>query len=148
MYVHLRKAVYGTLKAELQYYMKLSKYLREYGFVINLYDPCVVKRWTYGGQPTVVGHVDDMKVSHKNREEVTKLTNYINGIYGEEIPVARGKKHTYVGMDLNYSIPGEVIVSMDSYITKAIDEFPKEMTKPIKMPAGNHPFKVNDAREK
>ena len=39
---------------------------------------------------------------------------YMKGIYGEKMPVARGKKHTYVGMDLNYISPGEVIVSMDS----------------------------------
>ena len=40
------------------------------------------------------------------------------------MPVARGKKHTYVGMDLDYSSPGEVIVYMDSYIIEVIDKFP------------------------
>ena len=64
------------------------------------------------------------------------------------MPVARGKKHIYVRMELYYSTPGELIVSMDSYITKLIDEFPKEMMKSIKMPAGNHLFKFNDACEK
>ena len=48
------------------------------------------------------------------------------------MPVARGNKHAYVGMDLSYSTPGSVIVSMDSYITKAIDEFLKETMKLIK----------------
>ena len=57
-------------------------------------------------QLTVVRHVDDMKVLHKNKEEVTKFIEYMKGIYGEETPVARGKKHTYVGMDLDYSSPG------------------------------------------
>ena len=56
----------------------------------------------------------------------------------------RGKKHTYVGIDLNYSSPREVIVSMDSYITEAIDKFSEEMTEIIKMPAGNHLLKVED----
>ena len=41
------------------------------------------------------------------------------------MPFTRGKKHTYVGMDLDYSTPGDMIVSMDSYITTAIDEFPE-----------------------
>ena len=74
----------------------------------------------------MVWHVDDMKVSHKNREEVKKIIEYMKGIYGEEILVARGKKHTYLGMNLGYGTPGEVIVSMDSYITKAIDNSPKK----------------------
>ena len=35
MYNRLSKAMYGTLKAALIYYSKLSKELREYGFAIN-----------------------------------------------------------------------------------------------------------------
>ena len=58
--------------------------------------------------------------------------------------VVRGKKHTYVGMDLDHSSLGEVIVSMDSYITEAIDEFTEEKMKIIKTPTGNHLFKVDD----
>ena len=40
-------------------------------------------------------------------------------------------------MDLEYSSPGEVIFSMDSYITEAIDKLPEETMKTIKTPAGN-----------
>ena len=61
------------------------------------------------------------------------------------MPVVRGKTHTYVGMDLDYSSPGEVIVSMDSYITEAIDKFLDEIMQKIKTPAGNHLFKVDNA---
>ena len=49
------------------------------------------------------------------------------------MPVVRGKKHTYVGMDFNCISTGELIVSMDSYITEAVDEFPEEMMKTIKI---------------
>ena len=50
-------------------------------------------------------------------------------------------------MDLNYTPAGEVIVSMDSYITKAIDKLPEEMMKSITTPAGNHLLKVNNVCE-
>ena len=73
MYVRLSKEMYGTLKVELLYYRKLLKELREYGFVINPYDPSAANKWTDGGQLTVVWHVDNMKVSHKNKEEVTNF---------------------------------------------------------------------------
>ena len=137
--------MYGTLKAALLYYRKLSKELREYGLVINPYDPFVVNKWTSEGQLTVVWHVDDMEVLHKNKEEVTKFVEYMKGIYGENMPVVRGKKHIYVGMDLDYISSREVIVSMDSYITYAIDKFPVKTTKTIKTPAGNHLLKVDNA---
>ena len=51
--------------------------MREYGFVINPYDPCVANKWTSEGQLTVVWHVDDMKVSYKNKEEVKKFVEYM-----------------------------------------------------------------------
>ena len=73
MYVLLSKAMYGTLKAEILYYRKLSKELREYDFVVNPYNPCVANKWEDGGQLTVMWHVDNMKVSHKNKEEVTNF---------------------------------------------------------------------------
>ena len=47
-------------------------------------------------------------------------------------------------MDLRYSSSGEIIVSMDSYITEAIDKFPEEVTKRVETLAGNHLFKVEN----
>ena len=46
MYVCLSKAMYGMLEAALLYYRKISRELKEYGFVINSYDPCIAKKWT------------------------------------------------------------------------------------------------------
>ena len=54
MYIRLSKTTYGTLKAELLYCRKLSRELKEYGFVINPYDTCVANKWTNEGQLTVV----------------------------------------------------------------------------------------------
>ena len=52
--------------------------------MISPYDPCVANKWKDGeGGLTVVCYVDDMKVSHKNKEEVTKFIEYMQGIYGE-----------------------------------------------------------------
>ena len=69
----------------------------------------------------------------------------MKGIYGENMPVVIGKKHTYVVMDLDSISLGGVIVSLESYTKEVIDKFTEEMTKKIKNPAGNHIFKVDDA---
>ena len=68
MYVRLREAMYGALKSEILYYSKLSKKLRESGFVIDSYNPLVARKCTEGRQLIVVWHVGDMKVLHKNKE--------------------------------------------------------------------------------
>ena len=43
------------------------------GFKINPYDPCVLNKMVNGHQMTIYWHVDDLKVSHKNENDVTAL---------------------------------------------------------------------------
>jgi hypothetical protein len=44
LYVELKKALYGTLRAALLFWKKLSAKVHEWGFVINLYDWCVASK--------------------------------------------------------------------------------------------------------
>ena len=62
--------------------------------------------------------------------------------------VVRRKYHTYIVIDLNYSKSGEVVVSMDRYITEAIDAFQEDIAKQLKTPAGDHLFKVENMCDK
>ena len=41
LYVELIKALYGLQKAEILFYKKVVKGLKEIGFKFNAYDPCV-----------------------------------------------------------------------------------------------------------
>lgn len=65
---------------------------------INPYDPCVFNKEVNGNQLTVTLHVDDLKISHVDSFEVTKLIRYLEKIYGKVV-VHRGKVHDYLGMD-------------------------------------------------
>ena len=64
LYVELIKALYGTLRAALIFWRKLTSKLVEWGFTINPYDWCVANKQINGQQCTLVWHVDDMKISH------------------------------------------------------------------------------------
>jgi len=64
VYVELLKALYGTLRAARLFWEKLSNKLKEWGFKIIDYDPCVANKIVNGKQITVVWHVDDLKISH------------------------------------------------------------------------------------
>ena len=44
LYVRFKKALYGLLRYILLFYRKLCGELEAYGFKINPYDPCVVKK--------------------------------------------------------------------------------------------------------
>ncbi len=59
LYVTLQKALYGTLKAALLFYHKLVLELKEQGFKINEYDPCVATKMVNGKQISITWPVDD-----------------------------------------------------------------------------------------
>ena len=65
-----KKAISGTLKAALLFYKKLIKYLLEFGSKINPYDVFVLKKQVSGKQMKTVSHVDGMKVSHHDNQEI------------------------------------------------------------------------------
>ena len=55
------------------FYKNLVGDLEAYGFKINPYDPCVTKNMIGGKQITVCWHVDDLKISCVDANEVTKM---------------------------------------------------------------------------
>jgi hypothetical protein len=72
LYVKAQKACYGLLRSSLLFYLKLKGDLESLGFEFNPYDPCTANKMIDGHQMTVVFHVDDLKVSHKDeRKHVT-----------------------------------------------------------------------------
>ena len=149
LYLELMKALYGMLKSALLFYKKLRKDLESIGFKINPYDPCIANRLQVDKQLTVVWHVDDLKISHEMKEVVDDLIEWIKTKYEDkeigEIKPSRGKRHDYLGMILDYSNKGEVIIDMKNYVENIIKSFPDQeaIKKNATTPAAEHLFKVN-----
>ena len=64
------------------------------GFEVNPYDPCVANKVINGSQMTVTWHVDDLKISHKESDEVTKFINELGKRYDNDLTVHRGTVHS------------------------------------------------------
>eukprot|EP00970_Alexandrium_tamarense_P015266 scaffold4923_cov115-Alexandrium_tamarense.AAC.1 len=143
----MQKALYGLMRSALLFYLKLKSDLEVYGFAINPYDPCVANMLINGKQMTITWHVDDLKISHADSFEVTKMIAYLSQIYGDKMTVKRGDVHDYLGMDLDYSEKGKVKVSMIKYVKKIIDGFPDMIEKTSASPASDHLFQVRDEAE-
>ena len=56
----------------------------------------------------------------------------------------RGKIHHYLRMWLDYSIPGEVRISMEEYMRIVINNFPEEIPETPETPAVANLFNVRD----
>ena len=145
--VRLLKSLYGLMQASLMFYQKLLKDLESKGFVVNPYDPCVANKVINGEQFTIVWHVDDLKLSHKDPEVVTEMIAYLKGLY-EKLPNGEvklieeqrltdsNKVLNYLGMDFDFSVKKQVSISMKHYVEKVIKEFPDPLrNKVISTPA-------------
>ena len=94
------------------FYKKLVGDLEAYGFRISSYDSCVANKMIGRKRPTVCCHMDDLKISCADANEVTKMIQWLESEYGE-MHGSRGKRHDYLVVWLDYSIPGEVRISME-----------------------------------
>ena len=130
MYMELLKALYGTLRTARLFWQKLSKQLIDvWGFVPNKYDDCVVNKTINSHQMTVVWHIDDLKVSHVDAEEVEKFIQWMEETFGNDTPltVPCGQVHDYLGMTLDFHNKGEVCINMEHYIDIMLHDAPQEM---------------------
>jgi hypothetical protein len=146
MYVELIKALYGTMRAARPFWERLSKQLADWGFTPNPYDSCVVNKMVNGKQLTVVWHVDDLKILHVSTKVVDDLIANLDSEFGKETPLSksRGKVHDYLGMTLDFSVPGQVTVTMIDYIKMICMDLPKDMIGKAATPGANHLFRVDD----
>ena len=151
LYVIVLRAIYGMLEAALLWYKKFRKELEGVGFKFNPYDPCVANRVVRKLQQTIVFHVDDLKSSHKDPKVNDEFVKWLNKNYGEHgaVAVHRGKIHDYLGMELEYTESGELIIGMVKYVEKMIETFPvKLLPKDTAMtPAGDNLFDEGQSKK-
>ena len=66
--------------------------------------------------------------------------------YGD-IKVKRGRKHHYLGMDLDFESKGAVEISMVPYVQEIIKSFPEEIgSLYASTPAADHLFQVREEK--
>ena len=137
------------MRASLLFYRKLRKELEAYGFVVNLYDPCVANRTTKDGkQLTVVWHVDNLMVSCEDDFELTKLSCYLGNICGTKLSMHMGRKHDYLGVVLmEFCEDGALEVSMFNYLNNEIEDFLEIIRGRVATPAHDKLFEIRDDEE-
>jgi Reverse transcriptase (RNA-dependent DNA polymerase) len=150
IYVRLVKALYGTLKAAMLFWKKLTGVLEGWGFVVNRYDRCVANKTVNGKQCTVIWHVDDLKISHEDPDVVSGVIEQLSSEFGKEAPLTinRGKVHDYLGMTLDFSVASKVKIGMVQYVKNMLAELPDDMDGTSVNSAAAHLFDVNEECKK
>ena len=141
LYVRLNKALYGCVQSALLWYELFSTTLKEMGFELNPYDPCVANKMINGRQCTVTWYVDDLKASHVEEKVIEDVVAAIEAKFGK-MSVCRGKEHTYLGMKITINDNGTVSIIMPQYIDEAIDMFGENVTQGASTPARKGLFTI------
>jgi hypothetical protein len=134
--VQCQNALYGTMVTSLLYYCKFVMSLMDIGFIINPYNPCVANKIIEGKQMNICFHVDDCKLSHHKKKVMDTMIEYIRqeyeSIFEDRIgamTVSRGNIHKYIGMTLDYTVHGQIKITMFDYVNKILTDFDKAEPK-------------------
>jgi hypothetical protein len=148
LYVKLQKALYELMQVSLLFYRKLRKEMEDYGFKVNPYDPCMANKVTKcGKQMMVIWHVDDLMGSCEDDFELTKFSCYPAKICGPKLSMHMGRKHDYLGVDMEFNEDGTLDASMITYLKNVISEFPEMITGKSATPAADHLFTIRVEKE-
>ncbi len=148
LYLRLQKALYGMMKSALLFYRKLVAELRNMGFEIIPYNPCIANKMVNGTQMTVRWHVDDLMISHTSQDNIMAFVKKIKDIYGENLAENVGTVHDYLGMTFDYSFDDEVRINMNQYLSKVIKEFSQEILGLCATLAADHLYKIQENGKK
>ncbi len=98
---------------------------------------------------TVTWHVEDLKVYHMELLELQKFGQYLRDNFGDALMEHKGDIHDYLGIDLDFSGNGKLIVSVIKYLHKLLTVFLKYWTlsNSATSPAREHFFDIRNEKE-
>jgi hypothetical protein len=107
---------------------------------------------------TICWHVNDIKASHVSKKVMDRMIKYLREEYESifedgsgAVVVSRGKIHKYLGMTLDYTVRGQVTISMFDHIDEMLTAFDKAEPKGAGTKSSAAPdnlFTVNEDCEK
>jgi hypothetical protein len=124
------------------WYQLFHSHLKEIGFKLNPYDPCVANKEINGEQCTIAWYVDDTKISHVDASVVTNIIEQIEQRFGK-MTVKRGPEHVFLGMRIVYKDNGTAEITMRDYLEEAIAESRLDVTRTAATPARRDLFEID-----
>ena len=119
--IRLDKALYGLIESSKLWYDTLTGFLTELGFAPNKKDRCVHNMLYSGKQLTVAFYVDDLIVTCVDPAGVDWVLQCLQDRFAD-LTTTRGKKHSYLGQTLDFSVPRTVKATMEGYVESIIAE--------------------------
>ena len=144
--VQVDQVIHGMSHSSMLSHKKLAEFLQANNFIVNPHDPCVAKKTMHGKQLTITWHVDNIKVSCKDKLAVDEFIQLIQDECENftKVNPSRGKIHNCLAMTLDCNDKGKV--KMEKCIDAMCHKFPfPELikNKTVTTPATKNLFKIN-----
>jgi Reverse transcriptase (RNA-dependent DNA polymerase) len=143
--VELDKALYGCVEAAALWYDDLKKTIQRDGFEENPYDRCIFNKICKdGSQMTIALHVDDLMITNLHDENLDSFFEHLKQTY-KETKIVRGQILDYVGMTFNFSVAGEVKITMENCVNEILADC--GVTQVASTPASPMLFNIRDGEK-
>ena len=116
--------------------------LQSRGVELNPYNRCIANKDINGSQCTIVFHVDNSKIFHKNPEVVDSINKNLSEYFGR-VTVSRRKTNNFSGIDVTFIDNRTVNLSMKKQIAKSIEWFGEKVPTRTLTPDAKHYFILN-----
>ena len=128
------KALYNCIKSGILWCNLFSETLRKLVFVFNPHDLCVAKKVINGKQFTITWYVSKLKVPHVESSVTDEVVRAIKS-YFEKMIVTRGVHHKYVGIEIELTGGGKVVLLQKGSFLECLDAFGEYFVTPVDFPS-------------
>jgi hypothetical protein len=139
--VKLDKALYGCVESARLWFNDVSSHLKSLEFMQSEVDPCVFYKMENGHTTIIIIYVDDFLMSSKELKHLNSLIESLQTRY-KSISVTYGPVIEYLGMNLNFSTPNQVTITMKNKIETILDSY--SIASSVISPATDQIFKIRD----
>ena len=91
---------------------------------------------------TISWFADDNKISHVDSKVVYWLIEEIEKKH-DKMTIFRGRKHTFLGIDIEFLDHVKLKILMKGYVEELIEEFGEDLSRPAALPAAKDIFVVD-----
>ncbi len=120
IYFRLRKALYGLKQSPKLWYDHLTTKIKDLGYRMNSEDQCVFSKVVNGSTLDVFVYVDDILMSHNNKEILELEAQMLGKQFSGYNIVHDNESMKYVGLEIRRNKNMDIIVSMNEYVENLI----------------------------
>ena len=109
-------------------------------------DECTFNKMINGYQCIIQVHVDNLKLSHVQQDELNKIIDQLNEVFGSDgdmLTALYGNIHKILRMAIDWSTAGKVIFTMYDYLEDILSKAPGDFGGEDVTPAISELFTMN-----